>query len=78
MGRLGDRFRAGVVIYTGADTIPFGERLWAVPVSGLWNRRAGQVAGTPRHRPPQQRKLGCANAAVLVSERRRRALPVDE
>ena len=32
----GDRFRAGVVIYTGERTLPFGDRLWAVPVSGLW------------------------------------------
>jgi uncharacterized protein len=34
--RLGDRFRAGVVIHTGADALPFGDRLWAVPVSALW------------------------------------------
>jgi uncharacterized protein len=34
--RLGDRFRAGVVIHTGADTLAFGDRLWAVPVSALW------------------------------------------
>jgi len=32
----GDRFRAGVVIYSGERTLPFGDRLWAVPVSGLW------------------------------------------
>jgi uncharacterized protein len=29
-------FKAGVVVYTGARTLPFGDRLWAVPVSGLW------------------------------------------
>ena len=32
----GERFRAGVVIYTGARTVPLGDRVWAVPVSGLW------------------------------------------
>jgi uncharacterized protein len=32
----GERFRAGVVIYTGERTLPLGDRLWAVPVSGLW------------------------------------------
>jgi predicted AAA+ superfamily ATPase len=32
----GERFKAGVVIYTGAQTIPLGRRLWAVPVCGLW------------------------------------------
>jgi hypothetical protein len=34
---LGDRFTAGVVLNTGAETLPFGERLWAVPVAGLWS-----------------------------------------
>lgn len=35
--RLGARFKAGVVLYTGAQTLPFGERLTAVPLSGLWS-----------------------------------------
>ncbi len=34
--RLGDRFKAGVVLYTGQRTLPFGERLRAVPLCGLW------------------------------------------
>lgn len=34
---LGDRFRAGYVICTRAETAPMGDRLWAVPVSGLWS-----------------------------------------
>ena len=29
-------FKAGIVLYTGAQTIPLGDRLWAVPISGLW------------------------------------------
>jgi uncharacterized protein len=29
-------FRAGVVLYTGEQTVPLGDRLWAVPLSGLW------------------------------------------
>jgi uncharacterized protein len=29
-------FKAGFLIYTGDQTIPLGDRLWAVPVSGLW------------------------------------------
>lgn len=36
--KLGQRFKAGAVLYTGADTLPFGDRLAAVPVSGLWSR----------------------------------------
>jgi predicted AAA+ superfamily ATPase len=35
--KLGTRFKAGVVLHTGADTLPFGDRLAAVPISGLWN-----------------------------------------
>lgn len=34
---LGERFVAGIVIYTGDRTHPLGDRLWAVPVSGLWS-----------------------------------------
>lgn len=34
--RLGDRFQAGVVLYTGRRTLSFGERLAAVPLCGLW------------------------------------------
>ena len=33
---LGERFRRGVVLYTGEESIPFEERLEALPVSVLW------------------------------------------
>lgn len=32
----GDDFRAGVVLYPGSTTLPFGDRLWAVPLQTLW------------------------------------------
>ncbi len=35
--RLKGRFKAGIVINTGPDTLPFGDRLWAAPVSTLWS-----------------------------------------
>jgi len=35
--RVGDRFKGGYVVCTAAQTLPFGDRLWAVPVSGLWS-----------------------------------------
>jgi predicted AAA+ superfamily ATPase len=35
--KLGDRFAAGAVLYTGERTVPFGDRLFAVPYSGLWS-----------------------------------------
>lgn len=34
--RLGDRFVVGVVLYTGQQTLPFGDRLRAVPLDALW------------------------------------------
>lgn len=33
----GDDFVAGVLIHTGEQTLPFGDRLWALPVSALWS-----------------------------------------
>lgn len=41
-GAIGPSFKAGVVIYTGAQTVPLGDRLWAVPVSALWNQNNPQ------------------------------------
>jgi uncharacterized protein len=34
--RLDEQFKAGVVLYTGERTLAFGERLFAVPLCGLW------------------------------------------
>lgn len=34
--KLGRAFKAGALLYTGARTLPFGDRLAAVPMSGLW------------------------------------------
>ena len=34
---LGPRFKAGALLYTGESTVPFGDRLAAVPLSGLWS-----------------------------------------
>ena len=39
--KLGTKFKAGVVVHTGANTLPFGDRLAAVPVSGLWAPPSG-------------------------------------
>jgi predicted AAA+ superfamily ATPase len=35
-GRIGGDFIAWIVFYTGAQTLPFGPRLRAMPVSALW------------------------------------------
>jgi uncharacterized protein len=33
---LADQFVSGVVLHAGEQTLPLGDRLWAIPVSGLW------------------------------------------
>lgn len=35
-GHLGDRFVAGYVLYTGQQTLPFGEKIRALPADALW------------------------------------------
>jgi predicted AAA+ superfamily ATPase len=35
--RLGDSFTTGVLLHAGSHSLPFGPRLWAVPVSALWH-----------------------------------------
>jgi hypothetical protein len=35
--QLGARFRAGVVLYLGDQVVPFGDKLWLLPVSVLWS-----------------------------------------
>lgn len=32
----GERFASGIVLYDGELTLPFGDRLWAVPIRRLW------------------------------------------
>jgi len=34
--QLGVQFRAGVVLYLGDRILPFGDRLWLVPLPALW------------------------------------------
>jgi predicted AAA+ superfamily ATPase len=32
----GARFVAGIALYTGSRAVPFGDRLWALPIGALW------------------------------------------
>lgn len=34
--RLGNQLIAGVVLYSGEQTLPFGDRQYAMPISALW------------------------------------------
>jgi hypothetical protein len=33
---LDDRFVAGYVLYTGQQTLPFGDKIRALPMDALW------------------------------------------
>ncbi len=35
-GLAGDQFTMGVLLYDGEETMPVGDRLWAVPLATLW------------------------------------------
>ena len=32
----GKQFKRGVILYDGTETLPLGDKLWAVPISTLW------------------------------------------
>jgi hypothetical protein len=42
--RAGERFKAGAVLCACKQTLPFGERLWAVSASGLWDASQSERA----------------------------------
>ena len=35
--QLGRQFQAGLVLYLGDQIVPFGDKLWLVPVPALWS-----------------------------------------
>ncbi|GAA0844391.1 ATP-binding protein [Streptosporangium amethystogenes subsp. fukuiense] len=39
--KLGDRWVAGFVLYAGQETLPFGDRLRALPIAALWCAGSG-------------------------------------
>jgi predicted AAA+ superfamily ATPase len=47
----GDQLRAGLVLYTGTDTLAFGDRLRCLPLSALWEREGGQLEPTATAQP---------------------------
>lgn len=50
---VGPRFHRGVVLYTGTEVVPFGDRLHAVPVDALWT---WGTVGTRRGAGPAKRR----------------------
>jgi uncharacterized protein len=35
--RLGKRFRLGIVLHLGSESLPLDDRIAAVPLAGLWS-----------------------------------------
>jgi len=35
--KLGPRFKAGVIVYAGENTLRLSDRIWAMPLPGLWH-----------------------------------------
>lgn len=42
--RLGEDPLAGIVLYTGQQTLPFGSRFRAMPVAAIWEAPRGERA----------------------------------
>ena len=34
--KVGPAFKAGLILHPGEATLPFGDRIWSVPIAGLW------------------------------------------
>ena len=43
-GIAGGQFKLGVILYDGIETLPLGDRLWAMPIATLWGRAGSAVA----------------------------------
>lgn len=52
---LGDRFPAGIVLYDGDASVRFGDRLWAVPISTLWEGSPTESQLLTRDQVPPER-----------------------
>jgi uncharacterized protein len=44
--KLGSRFRAGILLYCGTETLPFGQDLACAPISALWSTHANHHSVT--------------------------------
>jgi hypothetical protein len=56
--RLGDDFLVGLVLYTGQQTLSFGPRLRAMPVSAIWEVSPSTSASQPPHPEPPSASSG--------------------
>ena len=71
----GDKFSGGVVLYLGEWRLPFGDRLWALPISALWDPAGAKpVLRSPApsaYAPDTESKAAASNEASPVIEKLR-------
>ncbi|MGW4421143.1 DUF4143 domain-containing protein [Streptosporangium sp. NPDC004631] len=75
--RLGDRFRAGSVLYCGQESLSFGDGLTCLPISAPWTTEAGWSPADPRIRgwPPTGEGRAARRRGAVCGGRRARAVP---
>jgi hypothetical protein len=69
-GLVGARLKCGMVLHAGREILPFGPRLWAVPIQALWARR---LPGKPLERTAHAPREGHESIAPARKSTRRRA-----
>jgi predicted nucleotidyltransferase len=68
----GDKFVGGIVLYLGEQRLPFADKLWALPISALWE----PAAATPALRSPAPPTY--ASKSVSIAATSKGAKPVAE
>ena len=69
---VGDKFAGGVVLYLGEQRLPFADKLWALPISALWE----PAEATPVLRSPAPPVYG--SKSVSIGATSKRSKPVAE
>lgn len=63
----GDRFKMGVLLYDGHETLPLGQGLWAAPLASLWG---SEKPRTTRSREQQAPAAGIGRDRIALRPRR--------
>ena len=61
----GDKFAGGVVIYLGVQRLPFADKLWALPISALWE----PADATPALHSPAPPTYGSKSVSIATSSK---------
>jgi predicted nucleotidyltransferase len=71
----GKKFAGGVVLYLGEQRLPFADKLWALPISALWEpagtTRVLRSPAPPAYLPESVAKTGSPKGSKPAAERLR-------